>query len=69
MAVETTVKKWGNSVGVIFPKEFAAKKHLKVNEKVLIEVVKEADIKKLFGSLERKMSGQKFKDMVRKGWE
>ena len=68
MAVETTVKKWGNSLGVVFPKEFAAKNQLKVNEKVLVEVVKEADIQKLFGRLERKVSGQEFKDMVRKGW-
>ena len=28
---------------------------------------KEADIRKLHGSLPRKMSGQQFKDMVRKG--
>ena len=28
---------------------------------------KETDIRKLYGSLPRKMSGQQFKDMVRKG--
>ena len=30
---------------------------------------KETDIRKLYGSLPRKMSGQQFKDMVRKGWK
>ena len=69
MAVELVVKKWGNSVGVVFPKEFATKKHLKANQKILVEVVKEADIRNLHGSLPRKMSGQAFKDMVRKGWQ
>ena len=69
MAVEVVVRKWGNSVGIVFPKEFVSKKHLKANQKILIEVVKEADIRKLHGILPRKMSGQAFKGMVRKGWQ
>ena len=28
-----------------------------------------ADISETFGSLKRKVSGQKFKDMVREGWK
>lgn len=35
---------------------------------VIVEVVKKADLTALFGSLKRKMSGQKFKDLVRAGW-
>lgn len=68
MATEVTVRKWGNSLGVVFPKEFAQKKHLQANQKVLVEVVKEADLSHLFGSLKRKVSGQKFKDEARRGW-
>ena len=68
MASEVVVKKWGNSMGVILPKELIKKEGLKENKKVLIEIVKEANLKKLFGSLKRKMSGQEFKDMIRKGW-
>ncbi len=68
MITEAVVRRWGNSVGVVFPKEFVKEKKLKVNEKVLINVVKEANLEKLFGSLKRKMSGQEFKDMVREGW-
>jgi len=30
--------------------------------------LKKTSLEKLFGSLKRKMSGQKFKDRVRKGW-
>jgi len=69
MATEVLIRKWGNSIGVVLPKEFVKDNGLKENEKVLIDVVKEADLTKLFGSLKRKMSGQAFKDMVRKGWD
>jgi len=68
MAVKTVVKKWGSSLGVVLPKELVKKEQLKPNESILIEVVKEADIRDTFGTLKRKMSGQKFKDMVRAGW-
>ena len=68
MATEVVLKKWGNSVGAIFPKEFVEKKGLKTNQKVMVEIVKEADLKDVFGSLKRRCSGQKFKDEARKGW-
>ncbi|MBI2583598.1 MAG: hypothetical protein HYW25_02935 [Candidatus Aenigmarchaeota archaeon] len=68
MPVELTVKRVGNSIGVIFPKNLAEEKNLHENEKILIEIVKEADLSDVFGTLERKMSGQKFKDMVKSGW-
>lgn len=69
MAVEVVVRKLGNSMGVIFPKELVVEKHIKEREKVLVEVVKEADLSKIFGTLKRKVSGQEFKDLVRKGWK
>ena len=69
MAIEVVVKKWGNSVGVILPKELVERESIKENEKVLLEVVKEANLKRIFGSLKRKMSGQEFKDMVKEGWK
>ncbi|MFH1182221.1 MAG: AbrB/MazE/SpoVT family DNA-binding domain-containing protein [Candidatus Woesearchaeota archaeon] len=69
MAVQVVIKKWGNSMGVVIPRELVEQESLKENEKVLIEMVKEADLTGLFGALKRKMSGQEFKDMVRKGWK
>ena len=70
MATEVQVKKIGNSLGVLFPKEFVKKSHLRPKEKILIEVVKKADsdLKSIFGTLERKMSGKEFKELVKKGW-
>ncbi len=69
MAFEVVVRKWGNSFGVIFPKDFVRKKHLHIHENVLVEVVKEADLQAAFGTLKAKVSGQKFKNLVREGWK
>ncbi len=69
MAVEVTLKKWGNSVGLILPKEFVDKRHLKEDQKIAIEIVEVGDLRKIFGSGGKsKMSGQEFKDMVKEGW-
>jgi len=71
MAVEVKIKKWGNSMGVILPKGLVDKEGLKENDRVVIEVVRKADLSKIFGTIkgsDRKMSGQEMKDMVRRGW-
>ena len=68
MATAVTVKKWGNSMGVILPRGLIERTGLKENDKVLVDVVKEANLGNLFGTLKRKMPGQSFKDMVREGW-
>lgn len=68
MAVEVVLKRWGNSIGGIFPKDFVRKNKLSANDTVFVDVVKKANLTKLFGTLPRKKSGQQFKDMVRKGW-
>lgn len=69
MAMEVVIKKWGNSLGAIFPKSEIEKGHLRANDKIIVEVVKKADLRDIFGTLKRKMSGQEFKDMVKEGWE
>ena len=69
MATEVVVRKWGHSIGVVFPKEFAVKLKLKPQERVVLEVLRKANLKKAFGSVPRKMSGQAFKDLAREGWQ
>ena len=68
MAIEVSVKKWGNSMGVILPKDIIRRENLKENEKILIDIVKKVDLTRLFGTLKRKLSGQEFKNIVREGW-
>lgn len=69
MTINAVVRKWGNSLGVVFPAEFVKENRLKPNDKVHITVVKEADLRNVFGSLKAKMNGQEFKDFVREGWK
>jgi hypothetical protein len=72
MEIKTTTRKWGNSIGIRLPKEFVKKKDLKENMEVRVEVITENDFNKLdevFGSLKRKASGQKIKDLGREGWK
>jgi len=70
MALEVKLRKWGNSIGLVLPKEIVADKNLKEDEKIMIEIVRVADLSKIFGSLkQKKMSGQEFKNLVRKGWK
>ena len=69
MSIEVTVKKWGNSMGIVLPREVVEKEKIKPNQKILVDLVKKADLTKIFGSLKSKLSGQEFKDLVREGWE
>ena len=69
MAVEVTLRSLGNSLGFTLPKDLVKHKNLKANEKIFVEIFKEAHLSKDFGSLKRKMSGQEFKDLVRAQWD
>ena len=47
-------KQWGNSIGIIIPKEVATEKGIGVNEEVLVEVEKKSRktvLQELFGAL------------------
>ena len=69
MASQTLLKKWGNSLAVIIPKKEIREKNLSENDRVQIEIFKEAEFGDVFGTLKTKITGQEFKDEVKKGWE
>ncbi|MBI4918501.1 hypothetical protein HY837_01115 [archaeon] len=69
VAIEVKIKKWGNSMGVILPKELVKEKKLKENQKILIQIVEKADLSDIFGSLKFKKSAQELKDEAREGWD
>ncbi|HLC31032.1 MAG TPA: hypothetical protein VJK51_00020 [Candidatus Nanoarchaeia archaeon] len=70
MAIHATLKRWGNSMAIIVPNEMVEAKNLKEQDTILIEIVKEANIHHLFGTLkQRKHTGQEFKNLARKGWQ
>ena len=56
-------------MGVLIPKEVVEREKIKINEKIIFNIVKKADLTNIFGAIEKKMSGQEFKNMVRKGWK
>jgi len=62
------LKRWGNSYGVVVPKEVVEKEGLKEGEVVEISVRKASDIRRLFGKYPFK-DLQSEKEEMRKGWE
>jgi antitoxin component of MazEF toxin-antitoxin module len=75
MAVEVVAKRWGNSLGIVLPKELVRERAIKENERLRIEVVKVFDVKEFrarIGTLppaKTKMTTQQLKDMARAGWD
>lgn len=68
MQSKAKLKRWGNSYGVVVPKEMVEKEGLKEGEEVEISVRKASDIKHLFGKyLFKDLQFQK--EEMRKGWE
>ncbi|MBS3143072.1 AbrB/MazE/SpoVT family DNA-binding domain-containing protein [Candidatus Woesearchaeota archaeon] len=69
MAFEVKVKKWGNSLGVVIPREVIAEKRLREGERIALEVFKVGNLKDLFGKYPDLPSGMHVKRIVRKGWK
>jgi antitoxin component of MazEF toxin-antitoxin module len=69
MVVQTKarLKKWGNSLGVVIPKEAAERNGLHVGEEVEIRLIKLSDITNLKGKYPVD-DLQAAKDGMRKGW-
>ncbi|HLC74579.1 MAG TPA: AbrB/MazE/SpoVT family DNA-binding domain-containing protein [Candidatus Nanoarchaeia archaeon] len=67
-----TAKKWGSSLGVVIPKAIVDERHIKENDKVIVEIKNRLLVKDLFGKFPRIKGGktaQQIKDDMRKGWD
>lgn len=70
MEIKTTVKRRGNSLGIILPKSVVIAENIRENDNVTIEIKEKALVGDLFGKFPIwKRSAQKIKDEARKGWE
>lgn len=70
MEFKTKAKEWGNSLGIIIPREIANKEHITANEEVIVEIKRKNALKEVFGSLKGwKINTQKLKDELRKEWQ
>lgn len=68
--LNTKVRKWGDSLAVIIPKEIADKEKLNTNDQIHISISKKNDLSDVFGILKGKIkkTAQQLKDESRKGW-
>jgi len=67
--IQAVTRKWGNSIGVILPKEVLEKEKIKEDEKITVLIVKKQKTFEAFrGLLKGKVteSAQKIKDDLRK---
>lgn len=68
METELVVKKFGGSIGVLFPREILERQRIKVNDKIKVNVEKVADLGFMFGKGKSiKGSTQKMMDEIDEG--
>ena len=68
--IETKVKRWGNSLGIIIPSEAADRKNIRENDNIKILIMGDSRevFKKTFGLLKGKLNKptQQIKDELRR---
>ena len=72
LEIETVVKEWGNSIGIVIPKEKALREELRPNDRVTILLTKESDslkVKDIFGSVRWKTPIKKMMDEINREFE
>ncbi|MBI2141346.1 AbrB/MazE/SpoVT family DNA-binding domain-containing protein [Candidatus Woesearchaeota archaeon] len=62
-------KKWGNSIGIILPKDTVKSQGIKEGDDMVVSVFKRGNLEDVFGKLKTEMTGQEFKNLARKGWK
>ena len=69
---EATAKKWGNSIGIIIPKEVAESKKIKENSKVRFAILdNEGVVGRTFGVLKgwKEPTSKIIREMRRESWD
>ncbi|MBI2146352.1 AbrB/MazE/SpoVT family DNA-binding domain-containing protein [Candidatus Woesearchaeota archaeon] len=68
--VECVARKWGNSLGIIIPKDIVTEENLAENEKIVVTFKKKHKAKEFFGMLpDWKQPTSELKHEMKKGWE
>ncbi len=69
--VNVKVRKWGDSLAVIIPKEIAEREKIRVEDNVNLKIEKEANLSDVFGILKGKLkkTAQQLKNEARRGWD
>ncbi|MBI4451721.1 AbrB/MazE/SpoVT family DNA-binding domain-containing protein [Candidatus Woesearchaeota archaeon] len=67
--VEAVTRRWGNSLGVIIPKEVVDEERLQENQHVILDLHRVTDVRRLRGLVKFKKTAQQLKDEMRAGRE
>ena len=67
--VEAITRHWGNSIGVIIPKNIVEEQKIEPNMQVDIEIKPLTDLKSLRGLVKFSANTQQIKNEMRKGWK
>ena len=66
MKLITKPKEWGNSLGIIIPREFARKNDINTETVIEVDIKRKNPLKELFGAAkDLKIDAQKMKDELR----
>lgn len=68
MKVGTRIKKIGNSLGIIIPKEEADREKIKEGDLVEVEVLRCINLEEMFGSVKFRKTAQELKNEMRREW-
>lgn len=70
MHTRTRIREWGNSLGIVIPKEIVIKEGLRPNEHVTVTISRKQILEDFFGKLKKaRIDAQKMKDESRKMWK
>ncbi len=70
MEIESKIRKWGNSFGVILPKQFLESEHLQEEDIVKVNIVsKKANISKLRGLWKFKRPIKEIMKDIKEGYD
>lgn len=68
--LQAQARKWGNSLGIIIPKDIAEREHILEGETIIVDLKKRHLAKEFFGKTRGwKKSLQSLKDEARKAWD
>ena len=67
LEIETKLRKWGNSLGIVVPQKKLERVHMKAGEEIRVFLIKKNNVlKETFGTLKFKKSTQQMMDEMDK---
>lgn len=66
-AIKVKARKWGNSIGLVIPKDIAKKEEINEGKNVDILILRKSNVlRKTFGTMEFRKTAQQMKDELRR---